>query len=75
MRTLLLALLLVPAVTSSAEFPLYEPAGCDGANVPNHKVKMPSGIFIPAHRFYWEKDTSTMHVVGVDPVRIFCSNF
>lgn len=77
MRTLFVAVLLslVPAATNSADFPEFEPLKCDGANPPNHKVKLPSGIFIPAHRFYWEPETKILHVVGVDPVRIFCSGF
>lgn len=76
MKTFVAALLaLLPAATSSADFPSYVPATCDGTNQPNHKVKLPSGIFIPAHRFYWEPETKILHVVGVDPVRIFCSGF
>ncbi len=75
MKMLAVLLALVPAATSSTEIPLYEPAKCDGQDQPRHKVKMPSGIFVPAHWFYWEPSTNTMHVVGVDPVRIFCSGF
>ena len=73
-RMLLLVLLLVPTALNSAEIPLHDPTTCDGP-APAHKVLLPSGIFIPAHRFFWNYNTNTLHVVGVDPVRIFCSSF
>lgn len=77
MKVMLAVLLvMVPAATSSADFPLYVPTTCSATPAePHHKVKLPSGIIIPAHQLYWDSGTRTLHVVGADPVRIFCNGF